>query len=397
VHVATRHPLESPLVSIAEPDAGPPDLTFEVVRSRPPPASAPGESGSVFLVDLVLPGGICFQLFSDRIVAYTSGDPLDGMVEIHFLGSALAAWLEHRGVLALHASAVVIGGRAVAFLASNKGGKTALAAACMQAGHPLLTDDLLAVEPCADGSAVGYPGYPQMRMWADNAAWFVGREPGFDAHGGAQVIADVDDVVDGLGEVRSVGRAGAATRVRLRTVHPTYPKFRVAVGNGGFGSFCDRPVALGSLWIPRRVDSLPSEQRAPRAAAECGGRLEQGWRQRIAVEPEPDAGQRARPESADAMSGGAEGAVKMVRVGPSEAVVALLANTFSEHALLSPELRGDRLRRMVRLAESVPMYHLEYPAGYEHLERVVGLVSGSVGSDTETGRGSGPGSRLGRR
>ena len=48
-----------------------------------------------------------------------------------------------------------------------------LAAALVRAGHALLADDLLAVEPASTGFRA-HPGYPQMRMWPEGAEYFVG-------------------------------------------------------------------------------------------------------------------------------------------------------------------------------------------------------------------------------
>jgi hypothetical protein len=92
----------------------------------------------------------------------------------------LACWFELQGILALHAAASVINGQAVAFLSSNKGGKTSLAAALMQQGYPLLTDDILLVEE-QNGRMVGRSGYPQMRLWPEQAALLFRNEQEFSA------------------------------------------------------------------------------------------------------------------------------------------------------------------------------------------------------------------------
>src|SRR6185369_6939110 len=66
--------------------------------------------------------------------------------EIYLLGAVLAYYLERRGIHVLHGAAVALQGRAAGFLATNRGGKTSLAAALNQAGGALLSDDLLAIE-----------------------------------------------------------------------------------------------------------------------------------------------------------------------------------------------------------------------------------------------------------
>ncbi|MCP9485219.1 MAG: hypothetical protein MSC30_05135 [Gaiellaceae bacterium MAG52_C11] len=67
----------------------------------------------------------------------------------------LAAALQ--GLEVLHASAVGIGGRAVAFTAASGTGKSSLAAHLVAAGATFLTDDVLALEPGPDG-ALAHPG-----------------------------------------------------------------------------------------------------------------------------------------------------------------------------------------------------------------------------------------------
>ena len=104
---------------------------------------------------------------------------LDGpyTVEIHLLGTILCFWLEQRGRRVLHASAVAFGGGALGFIAGGKSGKSSIAAAFMERGFPLLTDDFLALEG-ESSPLIGYPGYPQMRMWPDQAQHFMGSELG---------------------------------------------------------------------------------------------------------------------------------------------------------------------------------------------------------------------------
>lgn len=159
--------------------------------------------------------GTDFYLGPDRITAHLRNPDYAYGVEIWLLGTVLTYWMERRGFPMLHASAAVVDGRAAAFLATNRGGKSSLAAALMQAGHPLLTDDLLPVELKA-GAAAGRPGYPQMRFWPDQAAHFMGS------------YEDLDRVV------------------------PHLDKRRVPVGPGGLGAFCATAQPLACFYLPER-------------------------------------------------------------------------------------------------------------------------------------------------
>ena len=115
-------------------------------------------------------GGLEFHLWPDRIVCHV----LDGrhryLIDITLLGMVYTLWLEQRGVPVLHGSAAVVGGIGAAFLTASGAGKSSLAAACVHAGHALLTEDLLAL----DGTA-GRPGYPMLRLWPEQAKRFVGE------------------------------------------------------------------------------------------------------------------------------------------------------------------------------------------------------------------------------
>jgi len=73
---------------------------------------------------------------------------------------------EHGG--GLHASAVVVGGEAVAFAGKTGLGKSTLAASFATAGFPALTDDCLIVKD--DGERFfAVPAYSSLRLWNDAA------------------------------------------------------------------------------------------------------------------------------------------------------------------------------------------------------------------------------------
>lgn len=139
----------------------------------------------------------------------------NGLAELRLLGPVLSYWLERRGLPTLHASAVAVGGNAVAFLSRHGGGKSGLAAAMVQAGHPLLTDDLLAVEEIGDRWEAR-SSYPEMRMWPDEAAWFAGPPE------------------------------------NLPLVQEDSEKRRVAIGPDGFGSFLETAAPLSRIYVASR-------------------------------------------------------------------------------------------------------------------------------------------------
>lgn len=84
-------------------------------------------------------------------------------LETYLLTHAASFALIRRGIEPLHATTVVIHGKAVAFLADSGSGKSTLAAACLRAGFPLLTDDLLVLKP-ARGRLLAMPGSARIKL-----------------------------------------------------------------------------------------------------------------------------------------------------------------------------------------------------------------------------------------
>jgi hypothetical protein len=159
---------------------------------------------------------IRFSLGADEIVCHFTPRVEPREIEILLLGTVLSYWLERQGTCCVHSSAVVTPCGGIGFLAGNGGGKSALAASFLEAGFPLLTDDILAIDRREDG-AFGRASYPQMRFWPSEAERFAGN-------------ADPGD-----------------------QVHPTIPKVRVAVGEPGFGTFHSKEAPLRALYLPVRL------------------------------------------------------------------------------------------------------------------------------------------------
>lgn len=88
----------------------------------------------------------------------------DGDVRAYLLGSAMGALLQQRGLLPLHASAVAVGGRAVAFIAPAGSGKSTIAMHLQHRGHRVICDDICAVE-VREGRARLRPGLRNLKLW----------------------------------------------------------------------------------------------------------------------------------------------------------------------------------------------------------------------------------------
>jgi len=92
------------------------------------------------------------------------------------LGVALGVLLHQRGLLTLHASAVVVNGGAVAFMGEKRGGKSTTAAALHARGHGVVADDVVAIHMGDAGSPMVLPGFPQLKLWPEAVA-ALGDEP----------------------------------------------------------------------------------------------------------------------------------------------------------------------------------------------------------------------------
>jgi len=95
-------------------------------------------------------------------------------VRLFLLGSAMGILLHQRGHLPLHANAVEVDGRAVAFMGRSGAGKSTLAAWFHDRGHRILADDVCVVHFDEQGASAS-PGLSRLRLWEDALA-AIGRE-----------------------------------------------------------------------------------------------------------------------------------------------------------------------------------------------------------------------------
>jgi hypothetical protein len=101
---------------------------------------------------------------------FAPGDQEDRVIEAvraDVVGRVLALALHQQDVLSLHASAVSIGGKAIALLAPKMHGKSTLATALVRSGARLISDDTVPVTP--DDVPMARPGVHQLRLWRDSA------------------------------------------------------------------------------------------------------------------------------------------------------------------------------------------------------------------------------------
>ena len=139
------------------PDAWPGEDSWSVV-------AAPGEAHGW------APGAGAFRVSGGREILL---DPIPGAddraVRMAIVGPLFGVILAQRGRFVLHASAVSMNGRAVAFTGPSGRGKSTLVAALARAGYPLIADDLTVID-CSGPAPVVKPGFPRVKLWPDSAA-----------------------------------------------------------------------------------------------------------------------------------------------------------------------------------------------------------------------------------
>jgi hypothetical protein len=124
------------------------------------------------------PGLFQFLVSPDgrHIACHTLNGTSQEILQTYLLGQVLSFALLKQGVEPLHATTVVINDRAAAFLGDSGYGKSSLGAACLQAGHRLLTDDLLVVTE-KNGCCLAHPGPPRIKLFPHIAKTLLGELP----------------------------------------------------------------------------------------------------------------------------------------------------------------------------------------------------------------------------
>ena len=213
--------------SLALPELEAGDGTADAVVRRGRLASWPAPASGLGMSAHVTAALACFSwadvgtvLVRDgaRIIVDAAPCVAESILRLYVLGPALATLLRQRGLLVLHASAVSVGGEAVAFLGGPGWGKSTTAAALHARGHGVVADDIVAVAPTAGGPVV-LPGFPRLKLWPDAS--------------------------------RAIGEAPE----RLPRVHPSLEKREFRATRG----FSQEPLPLRCLYVLGEGDELETE------------------------------------------------------------------------------------------------------------------------------------------
>lgn len=138
----------------------------------PPALDNPRHAGAIVQFGT---GGLCrfalprigaFLLHEGRRITIARSEAAtDADLRLFLLGSVFGLLCHQRGLLPLHASAVRIDGRVVAFSGPSGVGKSTLAAAMAARGHKLVADDVLVIDPAAAEGPAVRPLATHLRLW----------------------------------------------------------------------------------------------------------------------------------------------------------------------------------------------------------------------------------------
>jgi hypothetical protein len=162
--------------------SAPPNGAADVAVARGTIGASPGaalgyaqvEGGTLLTVAQV--GRFLIRQGSE-IVVDPDPEASERNVQLFLLGSAFGALLHQRGLMPLHANAIVLDGRAFAFCGHSGAGKSTMAAWFHDRGHPVLADDVCVIGFGADGVPIAFPGVPRLRLWRQALEEF-GRDAG---------------------------------------------------------------------------------------------------------------------------------------------------------------------------------------------------------------------------
>ena len=144
--------------------------------------------GDGFLI--VFPRQAEFHISLSPMAARARALVADAPLDTLFRNAILPLLGNYSGGLALHGSAVATPWGAVAFMGLSRRGKTTLAGAFAKAGHPLLSEDCVALE-LRGGDYLVQPQGPYLRLFADSAAHLLGETSG---HAGGNAKVDITGV-----------------------------------------------------------------------------------------------------------------------------------------------------------------------------------------------------------
>lgn len=148
-----------------------------LIRRGPAPLTlaCPDASGPTWEIAgdqllLRIPGVARFLLEGGREIIFEPCDHGQASdIAIFVTGTVFGILLHQRRQAVLHASAVMVGGKAILFCGTSGAGKSTMAAALGNAGYPLLNDDISVIGRDEDDVPVTHSDGRQLKLWQEAA------------------------------------------------------------------------------------------------------------------------------------------------------------------------------------------------------------------------------------
>ena len=200
--------------------------------------------------------------------------------QAYLLSQVLSFSLLKRGIEPIHATVVVVEGHAVGFLGDSGAGKSSLAAAFLQSGHRLLTDDLLVLR--SEGEDVlAHPGLSRVKLFPEVASLLLGEATGTPMNdrtsklivplqpdrfqrnrvpiGALYVLSPSPTPADG-GQIKihALSKRQAFIELTKNTFNPLVTDRGRLRGQFATAAEVSNRVHIGGLSFPRALSSLPS-------------------------------------------------------------------------------------------------------------------------------------------
>ncbi len=110
--------------------------------------------------------GVLFLIRNGNEIIVDAAEGTDEkLLQAALVGPCLAFLLYQRGYLVLHAGAVEMNGKAIAFAGAKGWGKSTLIASLHARGYNVVTDDLTVIKMNGEEAPIVWPGFPQVRLW----------------------------------------------------------------------------------------------------------------------------------------------------------------------------------------------------------------------------------------
>lgn len=138
------------------------DIT--IARASLPPPVPPVDPLAELTVEI--PGLMRMAMRNGCTLAYDPAPGVDpGDLALFLGGTGFGGLLHQRGRVVLHASAVLINGKAVLFCGASGAGKSTLATALVDAGHGHIADDFCAIDFDSSGTPMVAPDGRRHKLW----------------------------------------------------------------------------------------------------------------------------------------------------------------------------------------------------------------------------------------